>query len=133
MGDMYSIQMAIWIAIDHPYKINRVKEDFSIVVPTPAEVEAVESNLKTVINGLSMFQINHPGMKGGALLNHMVGIRKHSYHEKQKDHNFSDAVHIRDPTKKHHKEFMRVDYEQVIEGNIMAYVGDEVNLKHAAR
>ena len=74
-----------------------------------------------------------PGMKGETLLNHMVGIRQQRYHDKQKEHKVSDAVHIRSPTKKHQKDFMRVDYQRVLEGNIMADVGDGVNLKQAAR
>ena len=74
-----------------------------------------------------------PGMKEETLLNHMVGIRKQRYHDKQKEHKVSDTVHIRSPTKKHQKDFMRVDYQQVLEGNIMADVGNGVNLKKAAR
>ena len=74
-----------------------------------------------------------PGMKGETLLNHMVGIRQQGYHDKQKEHKVSDAVHIRSPTKKHQKDFMCVDYQRVLEGNIMADVGDGVNLKQAAR
>ena len=63
----------------------------------------------------------------------MVGIRQHRYHDKQEEHKVSDAVHIRSPTKKHKKGFMRVDYQQVFEGNIISDVGDGVNLKQAAR
>ena len=66
-------------------------------------------------------------------MNHVVGIRQQRYHDKQKEHKVYDAVHIRSPTKKHQKDFMRVDYQRVLEGNIMADVGDGVNLKHAAR
>ena len=66
-------------------------------------------------------------------LNHMVGIRHQNYHDKQKEHKVSDAVHIRSLTKKHHEDFIRVDYQQVLEGKIMAYVGDGVNLKQADR
>ena len=43
------------------------------------------------------------------MLNHMVGIRKQRYHNKQKEHKVSDAVHIRSPTKNHQKDFMRVE------------------------
>ena len=74
-----------------------------------------------------------PGMKGGTLLIHMVGIRKQRYHSKQKYHKVSDAVHIKFPTKKHQKYFMPVYYQQVLDGNIMADVGDVVNLKQASR
>ena len=74
-----------------------------------------------------------PGMKGETLLNHMVGIRQQSYHVKQKEHKVSNAVHIRSPTKKHQKDFMHMDYQQVLEGNIMKDVGDGVKLKQAAR
>ena len=72
-------------------------------------------------------------MKGDTLLNHIVGIRKQRYHGKQKDNKVSDAVHIISPTKKYQRDFMRVDYQQVLEDNIMEDVGDVVNLKHAAR
>ena len=75
MGDMSSIQLGIRFAIDHPYHINRDNEDVPVVVPTPVEVESVESNRKKSTNSLSMFQINTPGMKGDMLLNHVVGIR----------------------------------------------------------
>ena len=44
MVDMYSIQQVIWLVIDHPNHINRCNEDVPIVVLTPAEVEALESN-----------------------------------------------------------------------------------------
>ena len=74
-----------------------------------------------------------PGMKVEMLLNQMVGIRQQRYHNEQKDHKGSDAAHIRSPTKKHQKYFMRVEYQRVLEVNIMADVGDGVNLKHAAR
>ena len=57
----------------------------------------------------------------------MVGIQQ------QKEHKVSDAVHIRSPKKKHQKESMRVDYQRLLEGNIMTDVGDGVNLKQAAR
>ena len=82
MGDMSSIQLGIRFAIDHPYHINRDNEDVPVVVPTPVEVESVESNRKTATNGLYMFQTNSPGMKGETLLNHMVGIRQQRYHGK---------------------------------------------------
>ena len=72
-------------------------------------------------------------MKRETLLNHMFGIRQKRYHDKQKEHRVSDAVHIRSPTKKHQKNFMCVDYQQVLEGNIMEDLGDGLNLKHAAR
>ena len=72
-------------------------------------------------------------MKWDALLNHIVGIQQQMYHGKQKEHKVSDAVHIISPTKKHQTDFIRVYYQQVLEGNIMADVGDGVNLKHAAR
>ena len=68
-------------------------------------------------------------MKGETLLNHMVGIRKQKYHAKHKEDKVSDAVHIRSPTKKHQKDLMRVEYQRLIEGNIMSVVGDGVNLK----
>ena len=55
MGDISSIQLGIWIAIDHPDKINCGNEEVPIVVPTPAEVGAVESNQNTATNVLSMF------------------------------------------------------------------------------
>ena len=74
-----------------------------------------------------------PGMKGEMLLNHMVGTRQQRYHGKQKEQKVSDAVHIRSPTKKHHKDFMRMNYQRVLEGNIKADVDDVVNLKQAAR
>ena len=74
-----------------------------------------------------------PGMKGEMLLNHMVGTRQQRCHGKQKEQKVSDAVHIRSPTKKHHKDFMRMNYQRVLEGNIMADVDDVVNLKQAAR
>ena len=63
----------------------------------------------------------------------MVGIRQHRYHDKQKEHKVYYAVHIRSPMKKHQKYFMRMDYQLVLEGNIMADVGDGVKLKQAAR
>ena len=72
-------------------------------------------------------------MNGETLLNHMVGIRQQRYHSKQKEHKVSDAVQIKSPTKKHQKDFMRMDYQRVLEGNIMEDVGDGVNLKQAAR
>ena len=93
--------MGIWLAIDHPDHINRGNKDVPIVVPTPEELEAVESNRKTAANGLYMFQINTPGMKEETSLNHMVDIRKQMYHDKRKENKVSDAVHIRSPTKKH--------------------------------
>ena len=62
-------------------------------------------------------------------MNHMVGIRQHRYHDKQKENKFSNAVHIISPTKKRQKDFMRIDYQRMLEGNIMADVGDGVNLK----
>ena len=74
-----------------------------------------------------------PGTKGVTLLNHMVGIRQQRYHDKLKDHKVSDDVYIRSPTKKHHKDFLCVGYQQVIEGKIMTDVGDGVNLKKLAR
>ena len=36
IGDISSIQLGIWIAIDNPYNINRGNEDVPIVVPTTA-------------------------------------------------------------------------------------------------
>ena len=63
----------------------------------------------------------------------MVGIRKQRYHNKQNYHKVTDAVHIRFSTKKHQKYFMPVYYQQVLDGNIMADVGDVVNLKQASR
>ena len=74
-----------------------------------------------------------PGMKGETLLNHTVDIRQQRYHDKQKEHKVSDAVHIRSPTKNHQKGFIRVDFQQLLEGNIMADVCDGVKLKQAAR
>ena len=73
-----------------------------------------------------------PVMKGDTLLIHMVGIRQQRYHGKQKYQKVSDTVHIRSPTKKHQKDFIRVYYQQVLDGNIMKDVGDGVNLKQAA-
>ena len=67
------------------------------------------------------------------MLNHMVGILQKRYHDKHKEHKISDYVHIRSPTKKHKKDFIRVDYQQVLEGKVMADVGDGVKLKQAAR
>ena len=72
-------------------------------------------------------------MKGETLLNQMVCIWQQRYHGKQKENKVSDAVHFRSLTKKHQKDFMHVDYQRVLEGKIMADVGDGVNLKHAAR
>ena len=66
-------------------------------------------------------------------MNHMVGIWQQRYHCKQKEHKVSDAVYIRSPTKKHQKDFIRLDYQRVLEGNIMADVGDGVKLKQEAR
>ena len=63
----------------------------------------------------------------------MVDIRHQGYHYKQKEHKVSDDVHIISPTKKHQKDFMKVDFQRVLEGNIMEDVGDGVNLKQAAR
>ena len=76
IGDINLIQLGIWIAIYHPDHINCDNEYISIVVPTPAEFEAVESKQKIDTNVLSMFQLKPPGMKGDKFLNHMVGIRK---------------------------------------------------------
>ena len=73
------------------------------------------------------------GMKGETLLNHVVGIWKQMYHDKQKEHKVSDDVHIRSPTKKNQKDFIPVDYQRVLDRNIMVDVGDGVNLKQAAR
>ena len=67
------------------------------------------------------------------LLIHMVGIRKQRYHDKQNYHKVTDAVHIRSTTKKHQKDFIHVDYQRVLDGNIMADVGDGVKQKQAAR
>ena len=72
-------------------------------------------------------------MKEETLLDHMVGIRHQRYHDKQKEHKVSNAVHVRYPTKKHQKYFMRVDYQRVLEVNIVVDVGDGVNLKQASR
>ena len=66
-------------------------------------------------------------------MNHMVGIRQQRYHNKQKEHKVFDAVHIRSPTKNHQKDFMRVEYQRVLEVNIMIDVGDGVKLKQEAR
>ena len=73
-----------------------------------------------------------PGMKGETLLKHMIRIRHQRYHNKKKEQKVSDDFHIRSPTKNHQKGFMRVDYQRVLEGIIMAYVCGGVNLKHAA-
>ena len=74
MGHMSSIQLGIWIVIDHTDHINPGNEDVLIVVPTPSKVEAVESNQKKSNNVLYMFQLNTPLIKKGSLLKHMVGV-----------------------------------------------------------
>ena len=63
----------------------------------------------------------------------MVGIRQQRYHYKQKEHKVFDDVHIISPTKKLQKDFIRVDYQQVLEGSIMEDVGNVLNSKQAAR
>ena len=74
MGHMSSIQLGIWIVIDHTDHINPGNEDVLIVVPTPSKVEVVESNQKKSNNVLYMFQLNTPLIKKGSLLKHMVGV-----------------------------------------------------------
>ena len=66
-------------------------------------------------------------------MNHMVGIRQQRYHDNQKEHKVSDAVQNNSPTKNHQKEFMYMNYQRVLEGNIMVDVGDGVKLKQADR
>ena len=55
------------------------------------------------------------------------------YHSNQKEHKLYNDFHIRSPTKNHQKDFMRMEYHQVLEEKIMADIGDGVNLKHVAR
>ena len=63
----------------------------------------------------------------------MAGILKQRYHDNQKEHKVSDTVRIRSPMNKHQKDFMRVEYQLLLEGNIMEDLGDGVKLKQAAR
>ena len=63
----------------------------------------------------------------------MVVIRQQRHNDKQKEHKVSGAVHIRSSNKNLQKDFMRVDYQRVLEEVIVADVGYGVNLKQAAR
>ena len=67
------------------------------------------------------------------LLNHMVDILKQRYYDKYKEHKVSNTFPIRSPTRKHLNYFMHMGYQRVLEGNIMADVGDGLNFKHTDR
>ena len=55
------------------------------------------------------------------------------YHSNQKEHKLYNDFHIRSPTKNHQKDFMSMEYQRILDGNIIADVGDGLNLKQAAR
>lgn len=113
--EVSSLQVCIWLAIDNPAHLERGMEDSKLQLPD--EVVMAKSNRKTATDGLSMWKLIPPGMKGEELFDHAIGFRCQEYAkdaESIAQHKLSDSLGIISPLKtgfpKHQKDFFRVGY-----------------------
>ena len=136
LKEVSSLEVCIWIDLDHPSQIYWGMEDVEIAFT--AVFTAVEKERKAAVDDLSMWQLKPPGMKGKNIFDRMIVRRHVKYSDAKliKNHNISDELNSIYPLKgrpQHQKDFMDINYAHITERKIMMDVGDGSNLKMAAK
>ena len=125
MGDVPSIQVAVWRAMENPGDLERGMEDISTSnrAQLPTEIEEVENGRRKATDGLTMFQDIPEGMVGEELFDHMVHRRMIKYADKPGEHKISEHLCILPPIagrSRPQKDIFKVDYLSVCEANIVS-------------
>ena len=132
---MSALQSCVHLAIEHPSHLDRgIPHELDAVPESEDDVIAaeVESKRCKASDGLSEFTRIPPGLKGRALLDHMIKYRQRAYGKTIDQHKITGGLNAEVRTR-HQQMLLEVDYYRQIQGQIQDQKGEGSTLEKAAR